>query len=74
MVGKKKFWAASYNGKQIHIEYNKRISRKLKKTVKVIFDALGDEYKGYVVVSPNYLQALKAYEDIYKSLSAATNG
>jgi hypothetical protein len=74
MESKKKVWSAKYDGKQIHIENNKRVPRKLKKVLRVIFESLGDNYNGYVIVSPTYYQILQKYEEIANSIKDNIDG
>lgn len=45
-------WAVTHDGRRMHVEHAKRLPRKTKKWVGLLFEGLGDRSTEVVVVSP----------------------
>jgi hypothetical protein len=69
-----KVWVAKYDGKHIHIERNKRIPRKLKKFITIIYKSVGDDYSSYVICSPTYQRYLQSFEEFAYSVKESIDG
>jgi hypothetical protein len=44
-------WSVTHNGKHLQIEHAKRLPRKTKKFISLVFEGAGDMAKGFVMVS-----------------------